>query len=84
MPPYGGLVGRVAVCLFCQGVASSEAELIRLLEGERGGDAVRCRGSRRGALERGGDCPEGLRGVQIGHTVYLGRGLGFFESFSFL
>ena len=30
-----------------------------------------------GALERGGDCPAGLRGVR------MGRMLGFFESFPF-
>ena len=47
---------RMAVCSFRRGVASSEAESIRLLEGrlatlERGRDAGRCRGFRRGALE---------------------------------
>jgi hypothetical protein len=51
---------------------------------ERGGGAGSCRGLRRGALERGGGCLAGLRGVRIGRTVYLGRGLGFFESFAFL
>ena len=30
-----------------------------------------------GALERGGDCPAGPRGLQMGHM------LGFFESFPF-
>ena len=33
---------------------------------------------RSATLERGGDCPAGLRGVQMVHM------LGFFESFSFL
>ena len=53
---------------FRRGVASSEAEMIRSPEGrlatlERGGDAWRPRGSRREALERGGDCPAGSRGL---------------------
>ena len=50
---------------------------------ERGGDAGRGRGSQRGVLERGGDCPVGSRGVRMGRTVYVGRILGFFESFPF-
>ena len=80
---------RMAVCPLRQGVASSEAESIRPLEGrlatlERGGDAGRSRGFRWGALEQGGDHPMGSRGVRMGRTVYLGRGLGFFESFPFL
>jgi len=58
---------RVAVCPFRRGVASSEAESICLLEGrlatlERGGDVRRCRGSPRGALERGGVRPADSRG----------------------
>ena len=68
---------------------SSEAESARFPEDwfatlERSGGAGSCRGPRRGALERGGDCPAGLRGVRMGRTVYLGHGLGFFESFPFL
>ena len=67
---------------------SSEAETIRLPEGglatlERGGGAGRGRGLRRGALERGGDHPAGPRGVRMGRTAYVGRVLGFFESFPF-
>ena len=67
---------------------SSEAEMFCLLEGrfatlERGGDAGRGRGFRRGALERGGDHLAGPRGVRMGRTAYVGRVLGFFESFSF-
>ena len=62
-------------------VCSLEGRLATL---ERGGDAGRLRGSRREALERGGDCPAGSRGVRMGRTMYLDRGLGFFESFPFL
>ena len=88
MPPYGGRVSGRAVCLFRRGVASSEAEMIRPSEGrlatlERGGGIGRGRGLRRGALERGGDHPAGLRGVQMGRAVYVGRVLSFFESFPF-
>ena len=88
MPPYGGRVSRKAVCPFRRGVASSEVEMIRLPEGrlatlERGGGAGRGRGLRRGALERGGDPPAGSRGVRTGRTEYVGRVLGFFESFPF-
>ena len=50
---------------------------------ERGGDAGRGRGSQWGALERGGDRPAGSRRVRMGRTVYVGRVLGFFESFHF-
>ena len=86
MPPYGGRVSGRAVCPFRRRVASSEAETIRSLEGrlatlERGGDAGRGRGLRRGALERGGNRPAGSRGM--GRTEYVGRVLGFFESFPF-
>ena len=88
MPPYGGRVSRRTVCPFHRGVASSEAEMMHLSEGrlttlERGGGAGRGRGLRRGALERGGDHPAGPRGVRTGRTVYVGRVLGFFESFPF-
>ena len=44
---------------------------------ERGEDTGRSRGSRLGALERGGDRSAGPRGVR------MGRVLGFFESLSF-
>ena len=79
MPPYGGRVDGWLFCPFRRGVASSEAESTRSLEGrlatlERGGDAGRCRGF----LGRG------FEGVRMGRTVFLGRGLGFFESFPFL
>ena len=56
---------------------------VRLATLERGGGAGRSRGLRRGALERGGDHPAGLRGVRAGRTEYAGRVLGFFETFSF-
>ena len=88
VPPYGGRVSGRAVCPFRRGVASSEAETFCSLEGrldtlERGGGAGRGRGLRRGALERDGDHPAGLRGMRKGRTEYVGRVLGFFESFSF-
>jgi hypothetical protein len=77
-------------CLsFPSRVASSEAEMIppspegRLATLERGGGAVRGRGLRRGALEQGGDHPAGPRGVRMSRTAYVGRVLGFFESFPF-
>ena len=62
--------------------------MIRFLEGwlatlERGGGVGCGQGLQRGALERGGDHPAGLRGVRTGRTKYVGRVLGFFESFSF-
>src|SRR6185436_6462404 len=68
MPPYGGRASGKAVCPSCRGVAPSEAESIRSLEGrlatlERGGDAGRGRGPWLGALERGGDRPAGSRGL---------------------
>ena len=91
-------VGRRIIRPLCRGVASSEAEMTYPLEGrfatlERGGDALRDRGSRGepsseaemsdplegrfATLERGGDCPAGSRGMRMGRT------LGFFESFVF-
>ena len=88
MPPYGERVSGRAVCPFRRGVASSEAEMVCILEGrlatlERDRGAGRGRGLRRGALERGGDHPAGPRGVRTGRTAYVGRVLGFFESFPF-
>ena len=54
--PYGERLSGGAVCPLCRGVASSEAEVSRMLEGrfatlERGGDAGRSRGVSTGALE---------------------------------
>ena len=88
MPQYGGRVSGWTVCPFRRGVASSEAETIRLPEGglatlERGGGAGRGRGLWRGALERGGDHPACPRGVRMGRTAYMGHVLGLFESFPF-
>ena len=62
--------------------------MIRLLESrlatlERGGGAGRGQGLQLRALERGGDHPAGSRGVRTGCTEYVGRVLGFFESFPF-
>ena len=88
MPPYGGRVSGRAVCPFRRGVASSEAETFCSLEGrlatlELGGGAGRGRGLRRGAIERDGDHTAGPREVRMGRTAYVGRVLGFFESFPF-
>ena len=98
MPPYGERLGGGAVRPLCRRVASSEAEMTYPLEGrfatlERGGGALRGRGSRGEAsseaemsdplegrsatLERGGDCPVSSRGMRMGRT------LGFFDSFPF-
>ena len=62
----------------CRGVVSSEAEFACSPEGrsttlERGGVAVRYRGSRRGGLERDGNRSAGSRGVSNG--PYCGGGL---------
>ena len=89
MHPYDGRVSGRAACPFRRGVASSEVESVCSLEGwlatlGQEGDAGRLRGSQQEALERGGDCPAGSREVRMGRTVYLDRGLGFFESFPFL
>ena len=65
MPSYGKRLGGGAVCPLCREVASSKADMCHLLEG------------RFATLERGGDCPAGLRGVRMIHM------LGFFESFPF-
>ena len=75
-------LGGGAVCPLCRERASSEAEIGHPLEGrstvlERGGDAFARSRVPGGALERGGDCSVGLRGVRMGHM------LGFFGSFSF-
>ena len=93
MPSYGGRLGGGAVCPLRRETASSEAEIGHPLEDrsatlERGGDALRGRGSRgepssevemsdplenrSATLERGGDRPAGLRGMR------MGRMLGFF------
>ena len=79
MPSYGKRLGGGAVCPLCREVASSEADMSHLLEGrsatlERGGDRS---AGLRGTLERGGDRSAGLRGM------WMGRTLGFIESFPF-
>ena len=86
----GGLErgGDDSPCSRIGSLPSSEAEMFCPLEGrlatlERGRDAGRGQGPRRGVLERVGDCPAGSRGVRMGPTVYVGRVLGFFESFPF-
>ena len=86
MPPYGGRVNGWPFCPFRRGVASSKAESVCSLEGrlatlERGGNAGRGRGSRRGALERGGDRAAGSRGVRMGRTMYVGRVLASLSPF---
>ena len=80
MPSYGERLGGRVVCPLRRGVASSEAEIGYLLEG-RSATLERgrdCPAGLRGTLERGGDRPAGLRGMR------MGRMLGFFESFPFL
>ena len=80
MPSYGEWLGGGAVCPLCRGVASSEAEMAYPLEGSES------------TLERGGDCPAGLRGTLVRggdrptglRGMRMGRMLGFFESFPFL
>jgi hypothetical protein len=67
MSSYVGWVSRWVTSSVCRGVVSSEAEWVRSPEGrfatlEQGGEVVCCRGSRRGGLERGGDCPAGPTG----------------------
>ena len=79
MPSHGERLGSGAVRPLCRRVASSEAEMIYLLEGrfatlERGGV---CPVGPRGTLERGGDRFAGSSGMRMGRT------LGFFESFPF-
>ena len=82
MPSYGERLGGGAVCPLCRETASSEAEVCCAVEGPEGGPRARRKMShplegRFATLERGGDCPVGLRGVRTGHM------LGFFESFPF-
>ena len=68
------LEGRFATLERCGDVCPLEGKCATL---ERVGDAGRSRGVSTGTLERGGDCPAGLRGVRMVHM------LGFFESFPF-
>ena len=76
MPPYGGRVNGRPFVLSAEGwprarqsrSAHSRVGSLPSSEAETRGA---CRGSQRGALE----------GVRMGRTVYVGRGLGFFESF---
>ena len=80
MPLSEGQVSVWTASSVCRGLASCEVEFVRPPEGksatlERGGDAVRCRGSRRGGLERSGDRSEGLRGPWMGYTAELGRSM---------
>ena len=81
MPPYGEQLGGGAVRPLCRGVASSEAEMSFPLEGSSlPSSEAEMRYPLEGrcaTLERGGDCPAGLRGVRMAHM------LGFFESFPF-
>ena len=80
MPPYGEQASGRAVCPFRRGVTSSESESIFSLEGRLATlERVSAGGPR--ARRR---LPRGFEGVRMGRTVYLGRGLGFFESFPFL
>ena len=67
MPPYDGRVSGRAVCPIRRGVASSEAEVSRLLEG------------RFATLERGGDHPAGPRGVRMGRVLGFFESLSFFQ-----
>ena len=80
-PPYGDRLGGGAVRPLCRGVASSEAEMSFPLEGSSlPSSEAEMRYPLEGrfaTLERGRDCPAGLRGVRMGHMW------GFFESFSF-
>ena len=79
MPLSDGQVSSWVASSVCRGLASSKAELVRSPEGrsatlERGGDAVRYRGARRGGLERGGDYSVGSRGARMGRSIELGCG----------
>ena len=96
MPSYGGRLGGGAVCPLCREMASSEAEIgtrsrvdpLPSSEAEIGHPLE----GRSATLERGGDCPAGLRGTlerggdrPVGFRgMRMGRMLGFFESFPFL
>ena len=81
MPLYGERLGGGAVRPLCRGVASSEAEMSSPLEGSSlPSSEAEMRYPLEGrfaTLERGGDCPAGLRGVRMAHM------LGFFEPFPF-
>ena len=96
MPPYGGRLSDKAVCHLCRGVASSEAEMSYLLEGDSlpssEAEMICPLEGRFATLERGGDEGRSLR-VPMGalersgdrpvgpRGVRMGRMLGFFESF---
>ena len=89
MPPYGGRASKRAVCPFRRGVASSEAESVRSLEGrlttlERSGNIRRLSRVPTGGPQARWRLPRGFEGARRGRTVYMGCGLGFFESFPFL
>ena len=65
---------RMAICLFCRGVASSEAESTRVLEGrldtiERGGDAGRLSRVSAGSPRAKRRLPRGFVGVRMGRTA---------------
>ena len=81
MPPYGGRASEKTVCPFRRGVASSEAETIRSLEGrlaslergEDGGGTVEGLGREPSSeaeiaprVRRGLDGPHCVRGPRIG------------------
>ena len=72
MPPYGGRVSGRAVCPFRRGVASSEAETRGAVEGLGGEPSSEAE-----------IAPRVREGVRMDCTVYVGRVLGFFESFPF-
>ena len=65
MTPYDGRVSGRAICPFRRGVASSEAETIRLPEG------------RLATLERGGVA--GPRGVRMGRVLGFFESFPFFQ-----
>ena len=71
MPPYGGRVSGRTVCPFRRGVASSEAEARGAVEGLGGEPSSEAEIAPR------------VQGAWMGRTVYVGRVLGFFESFPF-
>src|SRR6185312_89064 len=68
---------------------SSEAESVRSLEGrlttlERSGNVRRLSRVPAGGPRARRRLPRGFEGARRGRTVYMGRGLSFFESFPFL